>query len=150
VCGGCGKAQHVLASGSGSTNARRLARTRTARPDCKKINVSLVYRDVWTNSQGRGNAPFWYEYIAMYGQTVRGNSPFWYEYGQSVGGMWLLGNTYQGKKVQRHALRGVCHATCDQPNHHPVAVPVVRLPEPRAGNERVVGKRDRSGHTGDG
>jgi hypothetical protein len=31
-----------------------------------KIIVSLVFRDVWTYSQGRGNAPLWYEYIAMY------------------------------------------------------------------------------------
>ena len=32
---------------------------------------------------------FWYEYIAVYGQTFRGNSPFWYEYGLNQGGgMW--------------------------------------------------------------
>jgi len=32
-----------------------------------KKSVNLVYRDVWTNSQGRGS-PFWYEYIALCGQ----------------------------------------------------------------------------------
>ena len=35
------------------------------------------------DKQSEGKRPFWYEYIAMYGQTVRGNSPFWHEYGQS-------------------------------------------------------------------
>ena len=46
-----------------------------------KINVSLVYRVYWTmawstvtsfglNSQGRGNAPFWYEYIACIGRCM--------------------------------------------------------------------------------
>ena len=70
--------------------AKRRGSRSTTLCTIKAESVSLVYRDVFSNSQGRGKTSL---LVRVYrdvwtNSQGRGNSPFWYEYGQSVGGMW--------------------------------------------------------------